>query len=56
MSKESYGKRIQWVINNEEKLLNLDLEFILKADSRFTFIAFCLVYKNYKNNEKFIYL
>lgn len=33
----------------------MDIDFILKADSRFTFISFCLAYKNYKNNEK-VYL
>src|SRR6266404_3970426 len=30
----------------------MDLDFILKADSRFTFISFCFAYKNYKNKEK----
>ena len=55
ISKAPYRKRIQWVLNNEDKILNLDLDFILKADSRFTFISFCLAYRNYKNNEK-VYL
>ncbi len=52
MSKEPYWKRIQWVLANEDKILNMDLDFILKADSRFTFISFCFAYKNYKNKEK----
>jgi len=55
MSKEPYGKRIKWVLDNEDKILDLDIDFILKADSRFTFLAFCLAYRNYKNNEK-VYL
>jgi len=30
----------------------MDLEFILKADSRFDLIAFCLAYKRYKEGKK----
>jgi hypothetical protein len=37
---------------NEDKILSMDLEFILKANSRFTFISFCLAYKKYRNKEK----
>lgn len=55
MSKEPYDKRIQWVLKNEIKILSLDIDFIVKADQRFTFISFCLAYKRYKNKEK-VYL
>lgn len=55
ISKAPYSKRIQWVLNNEDKILNLDLDFILKADSRFIFISFCLAYRRFKAGEK-VYL
>jgi hypothetical protein len=40
------------VERNEDKILNMDIEFILRADSRFAFIAFCLAYRNYKAGKK----
>jgi DNA-directed RNA polymerase len=30
----------------------MDIDFIMKADQRFTFISFCFAYINYKKNEK----
>ena len=30
----------------------MDINFILRADSRFDFIAFCLAYKRYKTGKK----
>lgn len=55
ISRASYRDRIKWVDDNQDKILNMDMEFILKADSRFAFIAFCLAYKRFKNNKK-VYL
>jgi len=52
ISRASYKDRIKWVDDNESKILSMDIDFILKADSRFAFIAFCLAYKNYKAGEK----
>ena len=52
ISRASYKDRIKRVDDNESKILNMDLEFILKADSRFDLIAFCLAYKRYKEGKK----
>ena len=52
ISRASYKDRIKWVDDNESKILNMDMEFILRADSRFDFIAFCFAYKRFKNNKK----
>jgi DNA-directed RNA polymerase len=52
ISRASYKDRIKWVDENENKILNMDFEFILKADSRFDFIAFCLAYKRFKTGKK----
>ena len=52
ISRASYKDRIKWVDDNESKILNMDMEFILKADSRFDFIAFCLAYKRFKAGKK----
>ena len=55
ISRAAYRDRIKWVDDNQDKILNMDMEFILRADSRFAFIAFCLAYKRFKNNKK-VYL
>lgn len=52
ISRKDYFERVNWVITNEDKNLSMDLDFILKADSIFPFIAFCFSYKNYKENKK----
>lgn len=52
ISRASYKDRIKWVDDNENKILSMDMNFILKADARFDFIAFCLAYKKYKSGKK----
>lgn len=52
ISRASYKDRIKWVDDNESKILNLGMDFILKANSRFDFVAFCLAYINYKAGKK----
>lgn len=52
ISRASYSDRIRWVDQNESKILNVDIDFILKADSRFAFISFCLAYKRFKAGKK----
>jgi len=55
ISRASYRDRIKWVDDNENKILNMDIDFIMRADSRFAFIAFCLAYERYKVGKK-VYL
>jgi hypothetical protein len=56
ISKKPYNERIKWVKDNYEKIINLDIDFIKKAESKFLFAAFCLTLKkihkdpNYKVN------
>lgn len=52
ISRASYADRIRWVDKNEDLILSMNTEFILKADQRFTFIAFCFAYRNFVNNHK----
>ena len=42
LSKKSISSRIDWIIKNKNNIINLDLKFILKAESIFSFISFCL--------------
>ena len=51
ISRASYSDRIKWVNDNEAKILSMDTDFLLKADSRFVFISFCFAYRRFKNNE-----
>jgi DNA-directed RNA polymerase len=50
IDKESFKDRIKWVENNHQNILNMDLNFILKASEPIIFIAFCFEYRNYINN------
>jgi len=47
MNKLSFMERIKWVDENHDNILNMDLDFINRADKKFLFIAFCFEYKNY---------
>ena len=42
INKKSLDTRIKWVIDNYNRILEMDKEFILKADSPLVFTAFCL--------------
>nr|QWO71400.1 RNA polymerase [Lyophyllum semitale] len=52
ISKKSYNLRINWVKNNYDKIINLDPELILKAESKFMFTSFCLTMKELHTNPK----
>ena len=47
ISKKTFEERIEWVKSNMNLILNMDKEFILKAESPFLFSAFCLVLIKY---------
>lgn len=42
ISKKTYQARKQWVLDNYDNIIAMEPEFILKADSKYIFIAFCL--------------
>lgn len=52
ISRAPYKDRIKWVDDNENKILSMDVDFIMKADSRFAFISFCLAYRRFKAGKK----
>jgi DNA-dependent RNA polymerase len=54
ISRESFEKRIEWILNNYDKIINLDKELILSAENKFTFSAFCLNMKEIHNNPNAI--
>jgi hypothetical protein len=45
ISKDTYPNRIKWVKNNLDNILKMDKDFILKAENKLVFTAFCLVMK-----------
>lgn len=53
ISKKSYDERYNWVVDNMDKIINLDKELILKADDKFAFASFCLNLRELKKNPKF---
>jgi len=50
ISKESFQKRIDWVLNNIEKIKRMDPSFICKAENPFMFSAFALTIKKLSLN------
>lgn len=54
ISRSLLSNRIKWVDDNESNIINMNMNinFLMKADSRFAFIAFCLAYRNYLQNKK----
>ena len=54
INKKPFLDRINWVKDNYEKIINLDIEFIKKAESKFLFAAFCLTLKNIHDDPKYI--
>lgn len=54
ISKASFKDRINWVNLNYYKIINLDKELILSAESPFIFTAFCLNMKELHNNPNTI--
>ena len=56
MSKNSFKDRIMWVKTNFNKIINLDTDFILKAESLFLFTSFCLVMRDiHLHNKDIVY-
>ena len=53
ISKKPLLERINWVKDNYQKIINLDIEFIKKAESKFLFAAFCLTLKNIHEDHKY---
>ena len=47
LDKKSFSNRIQWVDNNQDNIINMNIDFILKASEPFIFIAFCFKYREY---------
>jgi DNA-directed RNA polymerase, mitochondrial len=57
LSKKSNVEREKWVTLNLQKIINLDIDLILKADSIFLFTAFCLTMRNiYVYNINIVHL
>ena len=54
VAKLSFGERINWVEKNYNKIINLDIEFIKKAESPILFAAFCLTVKNFHNDKNYL--
>lgn len=54
ISKASYADRIKGVKNNYNKIINLNKDLILSAESPFIFTAFCLNMKEIHNNPNAI--
>ena len=46
ISKEPFSKRVEWVKNNMQNILDMKKDFMLQADNKFVFAAFCLVIRN----------
>jgi hypothetical protein len=53
ISKKPFLERINWVKDNYLKIINLDIEFIKKAESKFLFAAFCLTLKNIHDDHNY---
>jgi hypothetical protein len=52
ISKASLKDRVKWVEKNYDKIINLDRDLILSAESPFIFTAFCLNMRDIHNNPK----
>ena len=45
LDKLSFDDRVKWIKINHENIINLDEEFLMKADEPLLFLAFCFEYK-----------
>lgn len=43
ISKASFSARIEWILNNKNKILEMNKEFMINAENKFSFAAFCLL-------------
>ena len=53
MSKAPYEDRIAWTNNNLPGIINMNKEFLLAAQNKFTFAATCLCIKELQNNPNY---
>jgi len=53
--KASLDYRSNWVDSHSSKITALDLDFIVKADEPFCFLAFAIEYKNWLNRKETVY-
>jgi hypothetical protein len=53
LNKKTFDERYEWVLTNKNKIIEMDKDFILKADSPFLFTAISLVLKNLHNNPQY---
>ena len=57
ISKAPFSKRIEWVMSNIDKILNMEKDFLVKAENRFVFSAFCLLIRQLEKNPNYpVYL
>jgi DNA-directed RNA polymerase, mitochondrial len=54
ISKDTYPNRIKWVKNNMENILKMEPDFILKAENKFVFTAFCLTIRELNKNPNYL--
>ena len=54
ISKASFTDRLKWVTDNYNRIINLDRDLILSAETPFVFTAFCLNMKEIHNNPNAI--
>lgn len=52
IGKSSFTERIKWVKTNYDRIISMDKELILKAESKFVFTAFCLALKELHKNPE----
>ena len=53
ISKASFSNRIEWVLNNKNKILDMESEFMMNAENKFSFAAFCLLMRELDKNPEF---
>jgi hypothetical protein len=53
LNKKSIVKRINWVKKNLNSIINMDTNFLNKANKKLQFAAFCLAVKNYELNNDY---
>ena len=53
IGKVNYSKRIEWVIENKDKILKLDKNLILRAEDKIKFASFCLLMRELEANPSY---
>ena len=55
ITRRTFTERYNWVLDNHDKIYNMDKDFILNAESPALFAAFCINYKKNKDNPDSIH-